>query len=240
MLNTIVIEGDKNYENKNNLTPVKFQTHHIIEIFMYFLPKIDLDGSTKLTIKFAKQPSNEEIYNCSKEFQVSWYYVALEKIRKEKNNDNRDLFYLELIGNVLKEIAQINNCDTSVLQKIEDAMYKVREQKFTLMFPIKKLSKTSMDKLYKASVVRILCPQGEKWQVKVSKRDGMILQADLSKEYTHVSQENLYFKTEWQEDRFIIYDKLKRVVATAIPSQKVLQQYSFNGKCNVTDMDIVQ
>lgn len=236
MLNTIVIEGDKNDKNKNNLTPVKFQTHHIIEIFMHFLPKIDLDGSTKLTIRFAKRPSDEEIYHCSKSFKVSWYYVEPEKIPKEKIDNNRDLFYLELIGNVLKEIAQINQCDTSVLQKIEEAMYKVREQKFTLMLPIKKLSKTSMDKVYKASVVRILCPQGEKWQVKVSKCDEVIGQADLSMNYKYVSQENLYAKMEWQDDRFLIYDRLRRVVVAVIPAEKVLQRYSFNGKYNVEEL----
>ena len=45
MLKDIVVEGDKIYQEKNKLVPINFQMHHILELFKYFMPKMDLDGS---------------------------------------------------------------------------------------------------------------------------------------------------------------------------------------------------
>ena len=51
----LVIEGDRNYQKANNVIWVNQQAFHVIEKFMFFLPKIDLDGSSKLTIFFKKR-----------------------------------------------------------------------------------------------------------------------------------------------------------------------------------------
>jgi len=231
MLNCIEVMGDE-----KEVGSVRFQMYHIVELFKYYMPKIDLDGSTKLTIKFTEKPENEEVYNCSKPFRVSWYYVSPDKIQKNVAGRDRDLFYVNLLGNILKDIAQINGCDVFVVQMIEETVNKVIDQEFALSYAIKKLSKTSKDKRYKATVLRNLSSNGEKWCLELCAKDGSVLGADLLADYAHVSKEELFYKAEWQEGRFIIYERLGRVMAIAIPDEGVLQLYSFKGLQKVSNL----
>jgi len=194
---------------------------------------MDLDGSIKLTIKFAEKPENEAIYNCDKYFRVSWYYVSPDNIQKNMTGRHRDLFYVNLLGNILKDIAKINECDDSMIQMIDETVDKVIGHEFTLVYAVKKLTKTSKDRRYKATVLRNLSQSGEKWQVKICAKDGSVLCADLSRDYTYVSKESLYHKVEWQEGQFIISERLGRVMAIAIPDEGILQLYSFKGLSDV-------
>lgn len=229
MLNVIVVEGDKIYQEKNKLIPINFQMHHILEMFKYFMPKLDLDGSIKLTIKFAEKPENEAIYNCDKYFRISWYYVSLDNIQRNATGRDRDLFYVNLLRNILKDIAKRNECDDSIIQMIDETVDKVISHEFTLVYVVKKLTKTSKDRRYKATVLRNLSQSGEKWQMEICAKDGTVLCADLSRDYTHVSKESVYYKTEWQEGQFIISERFGRVMAIAIPEERILQLYSCKG-----------
>lgn len=233
MLKDIVVKGDKIYQEKNKLVPINFQMHHILEMFKYFMPKMDLDGSIKLTIKFAEKPENEAIYNCDKYFRVSWYYVSPDNIQRNATGRDRDLFYVNLLRNILKDIAKINECDDSIIQMIDETVDKVIGQEFTLVYAVKKLTKTSKDRRYKATVLRNLSQNGEKWQLEICAKDGTVLCADLSRDYTHVFQESLYYKAEWQEGQFIISERLGRVMTIAIPDEGILQLYSFKGMRDV-------
>ena len=230
MLNVIVVEGDKIYQEKNKLIPINFQMHHILEMFKYFMPKLDLDGSIKLTIKFAEKPENEAIYNCDKYFRISWYYVSLDNIQRNATGRDRDLFYVNLLRNILKDIAKRNECDDSIIQMIDETVDKVISHEFTLVYVVKKLTKTSKDRRYKATVLRNLSQSGEKWQMEICAKDGTVLCADLSRDYTHVSKESVYYKTEWQEGQFIISERFGRVMAIAIPEERILQLYSCKGR----------
>ena len=229
MLNLIVVESDKAFTEKNKIQPVNFQMHHVLEMFMYYLSKVDLDGSTKLTIYFKDEPEGAEKYRCDKHFKVSWYYVGIESVSKLKSGIERDSYYLERLVVVLKEIAEINHCADSVFRSIEETAAKVREQAFQLQIPIKKLSKISKDKKYKAMVYRSLCSKGEMWQVEIVEKGGMVKKVDLLEDYTHISKEGLYFKAEWQEDSFVLLDHLGRLMAKVLPKEVVLQLYSLKG-----------
>ena len=126
-LNMLVIEGNKKAEKVNNVIPIRVQAYHVVEIFMSFLSKIDLDGSSKLTIHFEERPSNNKTYTCDNYFHVSSYYVResdIELLNSLEKND-RDEYFLNVIVKTLKSIAQINHCNQDIFEEIDAASRKV-------------------------------------------------------------------------------------------------------------------
>jgi len=80
----LVIEADSKNELNNKCVPIRWKTHHIVEMFMEFLPNVVLDGSSKLTIYAMEKPEKEEKYTYSSYFHVSAYYLERDKIDKLK------------------------------------------------------------------------------------------------------------------------------------------------------------
>lgn len=231
MLNYLEVQGNENYEKTHNVVPVKFQTHHISEMLMHFLGRIDLDRSTKLVIYLKEKPQKEQVYNCDNYFRVSWYYVSSEDIKKVKacKGIERDVCYLNIITGVLKEIAQKNQCEERILERINEAAAEVINQKFNLAFQVKKLSKASKDRQYRMRIYRNLCPEGEKWSAEIKEKAKPAKTVDLMKNYAHISKAGVFFKAEWKENTYFLYDRLGNVMAAITPAEKILQLFSVEG-----------
>lgn len=152
----LVIEGDKNFEKTHNVIPVNWQAFHVIEIFMHFWPRIDLDGSSKLSICFRKKKDTEQQYMQSDYFGVTIYYVDEAEIdrQRELKKEEEGEYYLNIIVDTLKYIAQINNRDAEVFNIIDETAQKVRDNNFELTLHIKKLSKVSVNRQFRANVYR--------------------------------------------------------------------------------------
>ena len=146
-LSILVIEGDRDYEKTHNVVPVNWQAFHVIEIFMHFLPRIDLDGSSKLSILFRKKKDTEQQYMQSDYFGVSIYYVDEPEIDRQRGlkKDEEEEYYLNIIVNTLKWIAQTQGSNAALMNIIDETAQKVRNNHFELTLPVKKLSKSSSD-----------------------------------------------------------------------------------------------
>lgn len=220
-LNMLVIEGNKRAEKVNDLEPVRFQSYHVVEIFMFFLSKIDLDGSSKLTIYFEKRPSNKKKYVCDNYFHVSWYYVNesdIELLNSLEKSD-KDEYFLNVIVKTLKSIAEINHCNQEIFEEIDVASQKVLDSGFKLKREIKKLSKISQDKRFRAKVYRNIDNQGELWYVEIEDKDGNIYRHDLMDGPSHISKVDFFKKSQWKDNRFVISNRLDYVVATVAIDQ---------------------
>lgn len=215
-LSKLVLEGDKKIEKLNKANPINFQSYHVTEIFMNFLPKIDLDGNDKLVIYFKEKPEFEERYVCDKDFHVSWYYVDRSDIDKLKKLDKNTLneYYLNIIARTLKDIGQQNNCGEEVFTIIEETVQKVIKSNFELTQKINRLSKVSQDKQFKSKVYRHIDNQGEIWYVELEDNNKNIYKYDIMKKPSHISKLDFYKKSQWKNGEFILLNKLDQVVAT--------------------------
>lgn len=227
MIKMLVIEGDKDYEAANNLTPAKFQTHHIVEMLMCFLSSLDLDGSTKIIIRYSEPPDNESIYNCIKPMRISWIYVGAPRVNATDGLQDRDTCNLEIICNALKDIATINECESSVMDQIDSAAKTILECNFSMTLKVNKLTKFSPDRKYKAIVSRFLCPQGDKWLIEIKRKGCPALCGELSDGFKFIPLLHYYFKGEWIENQYCITDRFGKPVAIAFPDEKYLQLFSF-------------
>ena len=213
----LCLEGDRSYEKTHDFW-VNQRAFHVIEVFMRFLPKIDLDGSSKLTIFFKRIEQREQQY-MKNEFQgVSWYYVneaEIDRYRKLKKEDEEE-YYLNIIADTLKTIAQIDGRPKEILDIIDKTVQTVRECGFELTIHIKKLSKTSADGQFRANVYRHISRLGESWYVEIKERNENITRynIDLLKKPTFISQTGVFVLSRWEGDRFVVTDRFGKVTAT--------------------------
>lgn len=214
-LTILSIEGDRQSEKASNVIPINFQSYHIIEIFMNYFPKLELDGSSKLVIYFKEKPDNEEQYMKNDFFGVSWYYVDKEEISKLEMTKKEELgeYYLEIIVEVLKAIACKNGREKVLFDIIDETATRVRESKYELFQRVKTLSKTSDDKKVKANVYRHVSSLGEMWYVEFEDEDKNISRYELMKKYSFVSKIDVFKKARWEKNTFILVDKFDKVIA---------------------------
>ncbi len=214
-LTILSIEGDKQ-EEKNRNIPIMWQAYHVKEMFMYYLPKIEIDGSNKIVIYFKEQPVLENQYMRDDYFCVSWCYVDKEKLEKIKYLKNRELeeFYLDVIVEELSRIARKNDKEKNVVDFIEAAAKKVRESNFELNLPIKKLSKQTTDKKYKALVYRHLSNKGEMWYVDVLSKAGLTTRYNLLKEFTYTSKSEVFKNSYWDKGCFVLKDRFGKITSS--------------------------
>lgn len=214
----LVIEGDRNYQKANNVIWVNQQAFHVIEIFMFFLPKIDLDGSSKLTIFFKKRKDSEQQYMQNNFQGVSWYYVDEDEIERQRHlkREEEEEYYLSIIADTLKRIAQIDGRDDTLFKIIDETAQKVRDNNFELTLPIKKLAKSSADGQFRAYVYRHISNQGESWYVEMKDKNKNITRYDINllKKPSFISQTGVFVQSKWEGKRFVISDRFERVTAT--------------------------
>lgn len=212
----LCLEGDKKYGKEHDFW-VNQRAFHVIEVFMHFLPKIDLDGSSKLTIYFKEKKDNERQYMKIEFEGVSWYYVdksEIDKHRQLKREDEEE-YYLNIIVDTLKTIARIDGRPEETLDIIDKTAQTVRDNNFELLLHIKKLSKTSGDGRYRANVYRHINSLGESWYVEIKDKDKNITRhcIDLLKKPTSISQTGVFVLSRWEAGSFIVTDRFGRVTA---------------------------
>ncbi len=218
-LTILVLEGDRQNEKVNNVKPISFQAYHVIEIFMSCLPKIELDGSSKLVIYFKTKPDNEERYMKDDYFNVSWYYVDESQIKNLKIIKKSKLseYYLGIIVEVLKDIAGKNGREQELFCIIDETAQKVRESNYEMLQRVKHLSIATDDKRYNANVYRHVSNLGEMWYVEFEHKDKCISKHELMKRYSFVSKIEVYKKARWENDEFILVDKFDKIMARIRP-----------------------
>lgn len=214
-LSILSIEGDK-YEEKKRKFPIIWQAYHIKEIFMHFLPKIEIDGSSKIVIYFKDKPISEKQYMHDEYFGVSWCYVDKEKLQKINYLKNRELeeFYLDVIVEKLKEIARENDNGKNVVDYIDATAERVRKSNFELKIPIKKISKQTKDKKYKALVYRYLNSKGEMWYVDILDKEGLSTRYNILKEFTYTPKNDVFKYSYWEHDCFVLKDKFGKITSS--------------------------
>lgn len=142
---------------------IRQMSHHITQIFMTLLPKIEINGSSKIVISLGPRGAEDLFDNVLgvtnifvEDFDFK-NFISLDRASQDKT-------LLETLRQSLVEIATKKESNKTAIDTINLTADAVLKANFELESQIKKLSKTSKDKKHKINVYKLLnASVGEGW-----------------------------------------------------------------------------
>lgn len=231
-MTNLVIEGDSNYEKNNNFKAINLLAYSTIELFMYYLGSVIIDGNNNFIIYVKKLDNGKKAYENDSYFNVSSYYVnsnvyrTILEMQAQKNYkiNEGNIFFLNLIEHTLIEISSISCVEETILL-IKEASKKVLESKFELKYKIGKLSKKSNDSQYRANVYRHILPDGENYYVEIVNMESKEIKAyKLNNSPKYVKLEQLISNAFWENHTFHLYNERhhKDIIVLDADNQKII------------------
>lgn len=163
-LNKLILqESEMARKNNTNSEPFRWMAHHVAEIYIYLLPKININESSKITLEFGASTPNDVFFDamlgCTNVFIEDFDFVEFYK----SDTIKRDTMLVnEITKNLIRIYKRRNNREEDI-QVILSTAEKVVATEFNLDIPIKRLQKKGKDK--KIEVHRILNSKvGEAWK----------------------------------------------------------------------------
>lgn len=234
-LSWIYINGDKEHGTFEN---VYEQSFNVCRTFFEFFPKkFVLDGNGQLSIIFDKNKSmSNKKYICFEQcVGTSVYYPDMEEIEMQQNlvAESKDEFYLSIIVNALKYIAKELNREDEIAKLVEETAEKVRNHKYGFVQKIKKLSKISSNRFYKAETYEDIGTLGERNYIIILDKDGNSVKYNITEEYRSIVLKKSVYACIWEEERFILIDRFHRELVIINPCDKsMFSVYSGTKSCN--------
>jgi len=212
-LNQLIVQGNKKLEKNSGLKPLFWKFHHITELFIEFLPKIDIDGSSKIVIYADKNQQDTSKYICDKYFGVSIYYLEENQI-EELKNEQTDECMTRLVEESLIDIAKRNDVEDSIIYVIEETADKIRNLQYSTRKRITKLSKKSPCGSFRVDVYRCLSRElGESWFVEIEDKNKRLLRKQWITEVPgHLDRLDFFKKSIWEDGKFVLKDNLDKTV----------------------------
>lgn len=185
-------------------------SHHITQIFMTLLPKVEINGSSKIVISLGPRGDEDLFDNV---LGVTNIFIENFDFKKFLSLDrlNQDKKLLEELRLALVAIAIRKDSNSASVEIINSTAEAVSELQFELETPIKKLSKISKDKKRKINIYRLLNAQvGEGWYYEENS-------PTANKIWTHelpgfIDRSDLFKSSEINEDSYQIKNRLGKVV----------------------------
>ncbi|NMY99929.1 hypothetical protein HBO04_07355 [Pseudomonas proteolytica] len=142
---------------------IRHLSHHITQIFMEFLPKIDINGSSKIVVSLGPRGDEDLFDNV-----LGSTNIFLESFDFKKflslNRRSQDIELLEELRRALIAIATKRESNDAIVEQINQTAEKVLKTNFQLETPVKKLSKISKNKKHKINIFKVLNAEvGESW-----------------------------------------------------------------------------
>ncbi|WP_236216616.1 hypothetical protein [Pseudomonas rhodesiae] len=142
---------------------IRQMSHHITQIFMTLLPKIEINGSSKIVISLGPRGAEDLFDNVLgvtnifvEDFDFK-NFISLDRASQDKT-------LLETLRQSLVEIATKKESNKTAIDTINLTADAVLKANFELESQIKKLSKTSKDKKHRINIYKLLnASVGEGW-----------------------------------------------------------------------------
>ena len=232
-LNLLVIQDVPPKKKDGWFNTVGLEAYNSLQLFMHFFKKTEIDGAGKLTIYVGEKPEDKPVYFYDEKFKIAVYYVDEQTVQKRKDlkPEEWDSFYLGIIENTLTDIAKRAQNEAAI-PFILEAVENVKATGFELLIPVKKLSKQSPDRLFKANTYRLLTPQGELDYVEITDKNKETERYEISKGYTKFPLDWAVQKCEWEGSRFMLKHNLSTKPEVYIDADKKTMYSLFNRELN--------
>jgi hypothetical protein len=210
----LTLQASEETKIPKNVLPFNWTIHHVKEIYLKVFPKnIEVNNSSKIAIIYGPQgdePVFDNVLGVTSYFVEDFNFDAFYKL----NDNDRENMILESINNVIIDITKRTTKDKNIINEIENAATKVKENKFNMEIEVSKLSKITFDKKYKINIYRVLNKEvGESWKYKkIDRKTKTVVEENWLKEIPdYLDKTDYYKKAEINEKEYIIYDNLNRV-----------------------------
>ncbi|MBN6148974.1 hypothetical protein JR065_01355 [Xanthomonas sp. AmX2] len=146
---------------------IRRSSHHITQMFMALLPKMEINGSSKIVVSLGPR-GNEAVFDnvlgvtnvFVEDFDFE-HFLSLDR-------PGQDIRLLEELRGALVAIAQRSGGD-GLVKLVESTADSVLNAGFRLLIPIKRLAKRSKDGKRKVTVFKLLNSDvGEAWYCEVA------------------------------------------------------------------------
>jgi hypothetical protein len=213
-LNILILQESEATNISKDKVTFRWLTHHVSEIYIYLLPKINVNNSSKIVIEFGPpgihQYVIDSILGCSNIFVMDFDFEKFYSL----SSAERDLMLINEIKKGLVSIYRRRDNKEEDIQTIISTADKAISIGFSLDIPVKKLQKTTKDKKWKIEIHRILNANvGEAWKcIVINKKDSSLLMEKwITKVPGYLDRTDFFKKAEIQEDTYIIYDNLGNI-----------------------------
>lgn len=192
---------------------IRWLSHPITEIFMALLPKVEINGSSKIVILLGPQGEEEAFDNVLgatsmfiEDFDFKQFLAQPREVQNQQ--------LLELLRQSLITIASRKGDNPQTVAAINTTADAVAQAQFQLTLPIKKLGKSSKDRKTRIEVVRRLDPEvGEAWYCEVT----MAGQAAAEKHWMsdvpgYIDRSDWFKSAEVSDSAYIVKNRLGKVV----------------------------
>lgn len=192
---------------------IRWLSHPITQIFMALLPKIDINGSSKIVVKLG--PRGEEdlfdnVLGVTNIFIENFDFKGFLSLDCFTQNTK----LLDELGNALITIATKKVENKEVVSVINATRNAVKKTQFQLTTQIKKLSKISKDKKQKINVFRLLSPEvGESWYCEITNSQNSTEKKIWMNDIPSFIDRSDYFKSaEIKDDIYFVKNRLGKIV----------------------------
>jgi hypothetical protein len=212
-LNTLILQESEGIKISKDKIPFRWLTHHVSEIYINLLPKININNSSKIVIEFGAPGINEyvvdSVLGCSNIFIENFDFDKFYSL----STHERNLVLINEIKNNLISIYQRRNSNIQDVQSIISTADKVIETGFNLDIKISKLQKTTEDKTKKIEIHRILnSVVGEAWKcVVLNRKDSSIKEKWMTEVPDFLDRTDFFKKSKIQNNFYMIYGNTDRV-----------------------------
>lgn len=142
---------------------VRQLSHHVTQIFMTLLPKVELNGSSKIVVSLGPRGDEDVFDNVLGVTNIFVEHFDFKQFLS-LNRCSQDEKLLETLRQSLILIATKKEENQAIVDVINSTAEAVLKTNFELETQIKKLSKTSKNKKSKINVYRVLnAAVGEGW-----------------------------------------------------------------------------
>ncbi|WP_124425489.1 hypothetical protein [Pseudomonas orientalis] len=142
---------------------VRQLSHHVTQIFMTLLPKVELNGSSKIVVSLGPRGDEDVFDNVLGVTNIFVEHFDFKQFLS-LNRCSQDEKLLETLRQSLILIATKKEDNQAIVDVINSTAEAVLKKNFELETQIKKLSKTSKNKKSKINVYRVLnAAVGEGW-----------------------------------------------------------------------------
>lgn len=207
---SILILQESDAAALNESICIRHLGHHITQIFMTLLPKVNINGSSKIVVSLGPCGDEDVFDNVSgvtnifiEDFDFK-LFLSLDRLNQDKK-------LLETLRNALIDIATKKGINEATVEVINSTADSVLETHFQLETSIKKLAKNSKDKKHKIAIFRLLNAEvGESWYCNVQ---GPTKNKTWMHEVpTFIDRSDFFKSAELHENNYKVKNRLGNVV----------------------------
>ncbi|PBI92396.1 hypothetical protein BSF41_08780 [Flavobacterium sp. ACN2] len=196
-----------------NAIPFRFKVYFIKEIFMAFLPAIEINNSSKIEITFGPKGNDNEFdgaLGCTNVYIEDFNFKEFYNYNLEKQQNE----ILEIIVFQLIKLIEKQGKNFVLTDIIRETAKRVIESKFDLKISIKRLSKITPNKLYKINVYRCLNAKvGESWICeKENRKNKLIMESLMTKVPGFLYRRDFFKVAQISNTGYIVYNRFEIAV----------------------------